>query len=89
MTEHEVKEFAEALVASYLHYRQRWFEAVNLTHVAYLGRFTDAIRYKLAVEQNKKATHKWDLISEITGGLLTPTIKTAFDTELKRREKFI
>ncbi|WP_342422930.1 hypothetical protein [Paenibacillus sp. FSL E2-0178] len=89
MTEQEVQEFAVALVSSYLHYRQRWFEAVDLTHAAYSDRFADPHRYNRAVKQNEKATHNWDLISDITNHLLTPTIKTAFDVELKRREKAI
>lgn len=89
MTEQELQEFAEALVSSYLHYRQRWFEAVDWTQVAYSDRFTDPHRYNQAVKQNEKATHNWDLISEITDKLLTPTIKIAFDVELKRREKAI
>lgn len=89
MTEQEVQEFAEALVTSYLHYRQRWFEALDWTQAAYVERFTDPHRYSLAVKRNEKATHNWDLISDITDHLLTPTIKKAFDVELKRSEKAI
>lgn len=89
MTEQEVQEFAEALVSSYLHYRQRWFEALDFKQAAYSNQFDDPHIYNRAVKQSEKATDKWDLISDITDRLLTPTIKTAFDVELKRREKAI